>query len=225
MALKQKADKSFQRFAPDAKGVFGQHVIDEFVANTALLPSPPYTTNAMKATNNLLISSAAAARSGDHTAIAARNAAEASWNDMFGRIADYVSLLAQGNAVLITQAGFTPTAADTTASVKPNAAVLDKMTQQDGGVAKISMVKPGAGKVAAHLSVVSSADATILSAADGTITVTMASGEKVFIKVDTHSVTTIGGLPTGKMLKVVVQPVNNKGAGPTSAPKTFMPQP
>lgn len=225
MTLKQKVDKSFLRAAPADKVQLGQHVVDSLNAAAASFPNLPFSVDDMKSANTELNDATAAAKSGSHTDIALRNSAEKKWNDIWSKTADYVSFLAAGNALLINKSGFTPTSGESTPSTLPAPAVMDSMTQHEGGVAEVKLAHPGAGKVTAYLYMALPADASATTAADGTITLTLAGGEQIYLKCDTHTSTTMGGMKAGKMLKMMVQPINNKGAGGTSAPKSFTPQP
>ncbi len=225
MNLIPNADKKFLQDTPSNKGPFGQHIIDSLVANPTLFLNLPYTVNVLKTANTLLINTTAAARSGDHAAIITRNNAEKDWNDKFGKTADYVSFLANGNELLITQAGFTPTKGQSTPTDLPGQAMLAKLTPHDGGILEITMAPPTAGKVSSYIYTVMPNDAQIITAADGTITIALVTPGKISVKCDTHNTTTMGGLEVGKMMKLVVQPVNNKGVGPASVPKSFILQP
>ncbi len=225
MIIRQNADKYFLKGSPANKTMFGGHVIECITANSAQFPNLPYALPAMKLANNLLMTTAADAKSGDRTRIAARNSAEKAWNTIWRKTADYVSFLAAGNAIIIANAGFTPTSGQSTRKGKPDDAVLDTMTQQEGGMAKVTVKHPGAGRVAAYLYLALPDDMQTAMAADGTITITTAHGEELLLKCATHTTTTIGGLKGSKRMKMLVQPVNNKGAGGTSSPKGFTPQP
>lgn len=225
MNLIQKADKSFLQNTPAKKVQLGQHIVDSMNANATKFPNLPYSNPSMKTANGALSIATANAKSGSHADIAARNNAEKIWNDIFGKTADYVSLLAAGDVSLITLAGFAPTSSESKPADKPAPAVLKSMTQHEGGVVEVDMTHPGAGKVAAYVYITMPEDLQAAAAADGTITIPLGAMGNITIKCDTHPSTTIGSLTAGKTLKLIVQPVNNKGTGGISTPKSFIPQP
>ncbi len=226
MNLLQKVSKEFLRNAPSDKVTFGQNVVDGLNAHASLFPALPYSVVVMGTANTTLFEAIAAAKSGNHADIQARNNKEKAWNNIWSKTADYVSFIAAGNAETITLAGFTPTSGTTTPKAQPGQALLRSMGQHDGGTASIEMFHPGAGAqaVAAYMYLAVPTDTQISTAADGTITIMLPNGMRVYAKCDTHNATSMGGMTAGAQMKLVVQPVNRAGAGTPSTEKTFTPQ-
>ena len=217
MNLKPRVDKSFLIETSAKKADFGIIVCDALDANAASYPNLPVTSVDLRKITNRLADLNVSASSGDHLSILERNALEKEWNNEFSLTANYVTFLANGNELIITNAGFKATKSVRATSIPPVqvvgiiAASTSKTnlhiewTLQKSCTYSCLLLKKGFG-----------ADVSLVNGQ-----IAFASPENVVaIKNDTHNKIDFQGLTSLTEVDIVVYAINVKGAGALSLPVT-----
>ena len=217
MNLKARVDKSFLRETSAKKADFGNTVVDSLTVHAADYPNLPVPTAELKEVTNKLGKLNQQAATGDHLSIVQRNATEKEWNHLFSLTADYVTFLANGNELIIINAGFKFTKTVSVASLPPTqvtgvVALSTTKTNlhvewalQRGSSYSCILVKKGFG-----------ADVSLINGQ-----ISMSAPENlVAIKNDTHNKIDFEGLPSLTEVDIVVYAINIKGVGALSLPVT-----
>jgi len=133
---KSKANKSgFILLTVPAKIIYSRDRVVEMTGNPNFVTPSPSLATVTTVTDDLETKELAAEGGGTAQTIA-RDAAELVWDDTMRQLADYVDLIAQGNTVIISSAGFTPTSTErqpTQPPVKPLNLIL-KRSEETGAV-------------------------------------------------------------------------------------------
>lgn len=218
-----KVDRKYLTQAPPDKVSTGKAMMDGLSAHAKDYPDLPVPAETLATLNTKLSDAIADAKSGDRSKIAIRRQIEAEWKEQFGETTDYINTLIRGgNTNLITQLGLEPTKESSTTPSAPADATPDLCQSTQEGAVHIS-VKGGKG-AEAFVAVLADAGGSIAASPDGTITVTTANGDKVYIKCETDGDMTLGNLAPGHKLQGLVQPVNHIGAGGAAKGMTVTPQ-
>jgi hypothetical protein len=117
---KAKVLRSFMRDTPTKKTENGAHIIDELKHHTAEFPTPIPDPADLNTANEDLKQKTIAAINGGAEAIRARDESEKAWDTIFSKCCDYVDGVADGNVLIITQAGMKSTATEIHAKTAPN---------------------------------------------------------------------------------------------------------
>jgi hypothetical protein len=223
MQLKQKVDREFlYHSSPTEKVATGGHITDLLTANEATFPALPFPVATLRSTNTEYLTLIEAAKEGSHSAIAARNAQSKLWVQQYKATADYVDHLANGDAVIITKAGMTPTKAESTPTQAPEQPI-NAHARPIATPGSIEADVRANKNVDAYLYIALPEGLTYETASDGMLIIT-AGTQKIYVKCDTHASTLMAGLESHKAFNVLVQPVNNAGAGPLTDPMQVTPQ-
>ena len=219
MNLKSKADKGFLRETPVKKVELGTQVHDSIVLHAADYPNLPVTVVDLLKITKILSEANLKALSGDHTAVVNRNAAEKEWDAAFSHTADYVTFVANGDELKITNAGF-----KATKTVASNSLPPDQVT----GVVAVSASKSNLNVewklqkgCSYHCIIVKKGFGNDVSLVNNQI---LLATPEAFItsKSDTRNKIDFQGLPSLTEYDVVVYAFNAKGAGNLSLPVTVV---
>lgn len=172
--------------------------------------------------NNDLTAAVSDSLTGNHTAKASLKNAIIAWDYAFGRTADFITTIAEGDAEIIRKAGFIPTKAESSPSQRPGAPINFKATingTKGAIIASSQKAVPGA------LFYLYSAlpDGATINYVNDTIIITI--GEhNVYLSAGTSKQTELYNLPSGISFNVSMVAVNTAGNGPASASQKVIPQ-
>jgi len=125
MERKAKVSLDFVTVTPTQKGVFGDNVIAEMTEHATIFATPDIPIATLTTANDDLKLKTQQALSGDKEKILARDAAEATWEDLFRKEAAYVERIADGDKLIIVQSGYRSTSTESHPADKPDQAELD----------------------------------------------------------------------------------------------------
>ena len=234
MRLNCKASLAFKKSRPDVKPGFGQNVINSLTPpptvskktaskkDAALADELPIPLADLTAINNDLAAAVSDSLTGNHTAKASLKNAILAWNYAFGRTAEYITSIAEGDAELIRRAGFVPTKSESTPSQRPGAAINFKATingTKGAIIAGSQKAVPGA------LFYLYSAlpDGATINYVNDTIIITIGE-QSVYLSASTSKQTELYNLPSGVPFNVSMVAVNTAGNGPASPSQRVIPQ-
>ncbi|MBV9962936.1 MAG: hypothetical protein JO072_11880 [Parafilimonas sp.] len=220
--LTQKVSLGFLNLSTSKKAPFGANVIQLLNANAALFPELPVATDVLARTNSALAQALRNAEDGGKQARGDLNTAIAAWNDAFQKDANYVSLVANGDAQTIIKSGY-----NATKGTKQRVAV-------PGTLKNFHAVAP---KAAGIIDVSCDADTT----SHGYITIaTPETGVSVeqtgnqlaitigdtttYVLLSTKSKAQFENMPKGKQLYLSTLAFNASGAGPLTNGQEAIPQ-
>ena len=232
MKLVCKVSLAFKRLKVDAKVSFGANVInslnaspDKSLAKINKLaddPNLPLPVAQLTEINNDLARSVSDSLTGNHTAKASVKNNIIAWNYAFGLTANYISSLAQGDAIIILQAGFVPTKTERIPRQKP---AVPKNFRATINGSKGAVIAGSRNKVPDALVYLFSAlpDEAAISYVDNTIIFTVG-GHNIYLTVSTSKKTEIYNLPSGVPVNMSMVAINCAGNSPAAASHRVIPQ-
>lgn len=217
MNLKPRVDRSFLKDTPAKKADLGIQVCDAIEAHAATYPNLPVSAADLRKTTNKLADLNVIAAGGDHLSIVQRNAVEKEWNNEFSLTADYVTFLANGNELIITNAGFKTTKTVSVTTVPPAQVVGIIATSTSKTNLHVEWtLQRGSSYICLLLKKGFGADVSLVN---GQVTIGTPENLVAF-KSDTHNKVDFQGLTSLTEVDIVVYAVNVKGAGVLSLPVT-----
>jgi len=235
MRLNCKASLAFKKLRAEAKPAFGQNVINsltpppllsskktEVKKEAAVADDLPIPLAELTDINTDLAAAVSDSLTGAHTARATLKNAIIAWDYAFGRTAEYISAIAEGDPEIIRKAGYVPTKTESSPSQKPGAPINFKATingTKGAIIASSQKAVPGA------LFYLYSAlpDGATINYVNDTIIITI--GEHtVYLSASTGKQTELYNLPSGTPFNVSMVAVNSAGNGPASASQKVIPQ-
>lgn len=221
MQLKPKASMLFTKNSIPDKYTFGLQVISKLTENILLFPNLPHSISTLESKNNELHLSASSALGGGTRQIAAMNNAEKNWDKVFRDTANYVSLVAEGDAEKIYKSGFMPTKIESSPVQKPEQPGNFKLIieqQQGEFFAQCSPMKNVKSFVC-----VSYPEGVSVSFEGNQMHITTG-GKTITVIADTHRRVRFSRMPSGVKQTVQMYAVNNAGIGSSSQGQPVIPQ-
>ena len=210
---KAKVLRAFLKDNPLKKAETGTHVTDEMTDHPLVFTTPIPTLADLKAATDDLVKKAIAALSGDTELIKARDESEVAWIEIFGKNCDYVDGIANGNLLIIAQAGHKATKTDITHKVKTGQAII-KVVKGDYA---------NKGKIDIECDALAGADFYIAVASMQPINMNVKNSQALFMPqgdmgfaISTSRKITIEGLQSKQEYYVIVMGYNTAGIGPQS---------
>ena len=220
--LQPRASLGFLRKPVPVKIQSGRAKVIGLTANAAKIKNLPYTVVELGAANDELESRALTAKTGNHSAVKAKDDYEVVWKQMFRETAKQVTAEAKGDATLILDCGFEVTSTESVSKGDVVSLVHLKATVQ---------ITPGEVEISNDTDTNADAYLWIMGNKDVTVTksdnlITIVSGTTtIYLIADTHPDVTVEGLPSNQPLSLHGLGVNLNGMGPiTKNNNTITPQ-
>lgn len=222
MKLNIRASLAFKRGKSDSKPGFGNNVINCLTAAAAQFPALPVSLAQLKTINTALATAITNALSGNRTAILQLKAAVSTWNDAFTKTANYVSTVAAGDGIVVSNAGFVPTKGESTPAPKPGAAADFKATINGSKGAIVAGSKKGVPQAKGYV-YVATQDGVTVNFNDGIVEIK--TGDKsIYITAATQRQTEFFNLPRSTAFNVTMYALNSAGSGPAAAAQEVVTQ-
>jgi hypothetical protein len=193
----------------------GEPVID-------LFPNLPVPLDELQIINNNASGYLAEAQSGLRVARSALKQSIKEWNNAFTLTANYINMVAQGRADLMSVAGFYSTKNDRAPKPKPETAVTFKATVGSGRSTINAGIKKGVKGARAYVFAAVPEGVNIKYAGDTMII--EVEGKQLFINAVTQKKTTFYNMQSGKPYKLSMYAINNAGAGVARNGEQVIPQ-
>lgn len=233
MKLTCKASMAFKKLRAADKVSFGTNVINSLtpplapvllkkVAKGESETDLPVPLAQLTEINEDLRAAVSDSLTGNHTARASLKNALIAWDNAFGLTANYISRIAEGDEVIIREAGFVPTKAETTPAQRPGAPANFKATINGSKGAIIASSKQAVPNASFYLFSAVPEGAAI-SYVDNTIVITVGD-HNVYLSASTTKETELYNLPSGVSFNVSMVAVNAAGNGPAAASQKVIPQ-
>lgn len=225
MKLQCKVSFLFKGFKPVDKVKFGAGVLSCLTPPlvTASYPNLPIPVADLQLLNDTLNASVVAVQTtGSRQAKTALKNAAADWTSAFAITGAYISMVAQGNAQTITEAGFIPTKTVTQPTQKPALATDFQATINGFKGAILAGMQTPVPQAAVYVYYALPEGASV-SFSENTMILTV--GDKtVYINAATQKKTEMYNLPSSAAFNVGMYAVNRAGAGPATATQKVITQ-
>jgi hypothetical protein len=209
MTKKAKVKEDFIDDSPAIKIDKSYIKYQKMKENNDTFPSPDKDLEEFKSDIEKLEEYYKAVEAGDHSKIAARDAAEAVVNNDLRILANYVSRIANGSEAIIVLAGFTPTKTEITKSQIPAQAVLQGSPGKVIGALELKVAKV---EFAIRYTFIVAQNLSGVSMSNGTVTVS-ANSQVISIKTTNLNKVTFTDLETRTNYSCICFATSTVGSG------------
>ena len=222
MQLICKAKLAFKKLKPANKPGFGTKVIAALTNNADTFPDLPVKIADLQTANDVLTKTIPLALTGNHESIAALRNAVLNWNDVFTRVANQVTTVAEGDVQIILAAGFEPTKSESTRRPKPGTITNFYAGTNGFKNAVVAGTNKAVPNADAFGYIAVPQGATINT--DGNMTIVTIGSNSIYFMACTQKQAELYNLPEGVPYTINMFAINSAGTGPSVISQPVRPQ-